>query len=150
MFKHILVPNDGSELSQDAVRHAVSFSKEMGAKITAFHVKPEYPVTYYGEGVLIDTTSPEKFDELAETQAKELLDFVQNLCQEAGVPCDRLTAVSDAPCEAIVAAANECGCDLIFMASHGRHGLTSFLLGSQTQKVVTHSTIPVLVYRTAN
>ena len=95
MFKHILVPNDGSELSQDAVRHAVSFSKGIGAKITAFHVKPEYPVTYYGEGVLIDTTSPEKFDELAETQAKELLDFVQNLCQEAGVPCDRLTAVSD-------------------------------------------------------
>ena len=150
MFKHILVPNDGSELSQDAVRHAVSFSKEIGAKITAFHVKPEYPVTYYGEGVLIDTTSPEKFDELAETQAKELLDFVQNLCQEAGVPSDNLTAISDAPCEAIVTAAKECGCDLIFMASHGRHGLTSFLLGSQTQKVVTHSTIPVLVYRTAN
>ena len=150
MFKHILVPNDGSELSQDAVRHAVSFSKEIGAKITAFHVKPEYPVTYYGEGVLIDTTSPEKFDELAETQAKELLDFVQNLCQEAGVPSDSLTAVSDAPCEAIVTAAKECGCDLILMASHGRHGLTSFLLGSQTQKVVTHSTIPVLVYRTAN
>ena len=150
MFKHILVPSDGSELSQDAVRRAVSFAKEAGAKITAFHVKPEYPVTYYGEGVLIDTTSPEKFDELAETQAQEILDFIMELCREAGVPCSRLTAVSDSPYEAIVEASKESGCDLIFLSSHGRHGLTSLLLGSQTQKVVTHSTIPVLVYRTAN
>ena len=87
MFKHILVPTDGSELSQDTVRRAVSFAKEAGARITAFYAKPEYPVTYYGEGVLIDTTSPEKFAELAEVQAQEILGFAANLCQEAGVPC---------------------------------------------------------------
>ena len=69
MFKHILVPTDGSQFSQDTCRRAVSFAKEAGAKITAFYAKPEYPVTYYGEGALIDSTTPEQFAELAETQA---------------------------------------------------------------------------------
>jgi nucleotide-binding universal stress UspA family protein len=147
MFKHILVATDGSELSQDAMQHAVSFARETGAEITAFYAKPEYPVTYYGEGVLIDTTSPEKFAELAEAQAQEILDFAANLCLEAGVPCIRRSATSDAPHEAIIEAAADSGCDLIFMASHGRRGFTSLLLGSETQKVLTHSKIPVLVYR---
>jgi nucleotide-binding universal stress UspA family protein len=148
MFKHILVPTDGSELSQDAVRFAVSFAKEIGAKITAFYAKPEYPVTYYGEGVLIDTTSPEKFAELAETQAQEILAAAICLCQKAEVPCDKLTTTSDVPYEGIIEAATNSGCDLIFMASHGRRGFTSLLLGSEAQKVLKHSTIPVLVYRT--
>ena len=148
MFKHILVPTDGSELSQDTVRRAVSFAKEAGAKITAFYAKPEFPVTYYGEGVLIDTTSPEKFAELAESQAQEILGFVKNLCKGVGVECNKLSLTSDIPYEAIIDAATQCGCDLIFMASHGRRGLTSLLLGSETHKVLTHSTIPVLVYRT--
>ena len=147
MFKHILVPTDGSELSQDTVRRAVSFAKETSAQITAFYAKPEFPVTYYGEGVLIDTTSPEKFAELAESQAQEILGFVEGLCQEAGVPCTKLSLTSDIPYEAIIEAATRSGCDLIFMASHGRRGFTSLLLGSETNKVLTHSTIPVLVYR---
>ena len=147
MFKHILVPTDGSELSQDTVRRAVSFAKEAGAKITAFYAKPEFPVTYYGEGVLIDTTSPEKFAELSESQALEILGFAENLCKEAGVPCAKLSLTSDIPYEAIIDAATQSGCDLIFMASHGRRGFTSLLLGSETHKVLTHSTIPVLVYR---
>lgn len=148
MFKHILVPTDGSEFSQDTVRRAVSFAKDAGAQITAFYAKPEFPVTYYGEGVLIDTTSPEKFAELAESQAQEILGFVESLCKEAGVPCSKVSATSDIPYEAIIDAATQSGCDLIFMASHGRRGLASLLLGSETQKVLTHSTIPVLVYRT--
>ncbi len=148
MFKHILVPTDGSELSQETVRRAVSFAKEAGAKITAFYAKPEFPVTYYGEGVLIDTTSPEKFAELAESQAQEILGFVENLCKEVGVECSALSLTSDIPYEAIIDAATQSGCDLIFMSSHGRRGLTSLLLGSETHKVLTHSTIPVLVYRT--
>jgi len=147
MFKHILVPTDGSELSQDTVRRAVSFAKEAGAQITAFYAKPEFPVTYYGEGVLIDTTSPEKFAELAESQAQEILGFAENLCLEAGVPCTTLSLTSDIPYEAIIEAANQSGADLIFMASHGRRGFTSLLLGSETHKVLTHSTIPVLIYR---
>jgi nucleotide-binding universal stress UspA family protein len=147
MFKHILVPTDGSELSQETVQHAVSFARETGAAITAFYAKPEYPVTYYGEGVLIDTTSPEKFAELAEAQAQEILDYVLDACREAGVPCDKATTTSDVPHEVIVETAKDRGCDLIFMASYGRRGLTSLLLGSETQKVLTLSTIPVLVYR---
>ena len=147
MFKHILVPTDGSELSQNAVRNAVSFAQEVGAKVTVFYAKPEYPVTYYGEGVLIDTTSPERFEELADSQAQEILGFVENLCNEAGVPCSKMSLTSDIPYEGIVEATKQSGCDLIFMASHGRKGLTSLLLGSETQKVLMHSTIPVLVYR---
>ena len=147
MFKHILVPTDGSELSKDTVRRAVSFAKEAGARITAFFAKPEYPVSYYGEGALIDPTTPEKFAELAEQQSAQTLDFVAQLCEEAGVPVDRLALTSDIPYQAIIDAANQAGCDLIFMASHGRRGFSALLLGSETNKVLTHSKIPVLVYR---
>jgi nucleotide-binding universal stress UspA family protein len=147
MFKHILVPTDGSELSQETSRRAVSFAKEAGARITAFFAKPEYPVTYYGEGALIDPTTPEKFAELAEQQAQLNLGFVETLCQEAGVQFGKLSLTSDIPYEAIISAATQSGCDLIFMASHGRKGLSGLLLGSETNKVLTHSKIPVLVYR---
>lgn len=147
MFKHILVPTDGSELSQDTARRAVSFAKEAGARITALYAKPEYPVTYYGEGALIDPTTPEKFAELAEQQAQQHLGFVDKLCQEAGVECSKLALTSDVPYEAIIDGATQSGCDLIFMASHGRRGFSGLLLGSETNKVLTHSTIPVLVYR---
>lgn len=147
MFKHILVPTDGSQLSQDTARRAISFAKETGARITAFYAKPEYPVTYYGEGALIDSTTPEQFAELAEQQAQEILGFVDRLCQEAGVSCSKLSLISDIPYEAIIDAATQGGCDLIFMASHGRRGFSGLLLGSETNKVLTHSKVPVLVYR---
>lgn len=147
MFKHILVPTDGSELSQETAKRAVVFAKEANAQITAFYAKPEYPVTYYGEGALIDPTTPEKFAELAEKQAQEFLGKVEALCKEAGVGCTSVAVTSDIPYEAIIDTAKEKGCDLIFMASHGRKGITGLLLGSETNKVLTHSTIPVLVYR---
>lgn len=147
MFKHILVPTDGSQLSQDAVCSAVSFAKEIGARVTAFYAKPEYPVTYYGEGALIDPTTPEKFAELADEQAQEILNFVEQRCSEAGVPCAKLTLTSDIPYESIIDAATRSGCDLIFMSSHGRRGISAVLLGSETNKVLTHTKIPVLVYR---
>ena len=147
MFKHILVPADGSDLSKATARRAVSFAKEAGARITAFFAKPEYPVSYYGEGALIDPTTPEKFDELAEQQAQQVLDFVVDLGKEAGVQVEKLSLTSDIPYEAIIDAATQAGCDLIFMATHGRRGISALLLGSETHKVLTHSTIPVLVYR---
>lgn len=147
MFKHILVPTDGSQLSQDTARRAVSFAKEAGARITAFYAKPEYPVTYYGEGALIDSTTPEQFAELAEQQAQQNLGFIGALCQEAGVQCNKLSLTSDIPYEAIIEAATQSDCDLIFMASHGRRGFTSLLLGSETNKVLTHTKIPVLIFR---
>ena len=147
MFKHILVPTDGSQFSQDTARRAVSFAKEAGARITAFYAKPEYPVVYFGEGALIDTTTPDQFAELAEQQAKKILGFVEELCREADVSCTSLTLTSDIPYEAIIEAATQSGCDLIFMSSHGRRGFSALLLGSETNKVLTHSSIPVLVCR---
>lgn len=147
MFKHILVPTDGSELSQKTAARAVTFAREAGAKVTAFYAKPEYPVTYYGEGALIDPTTPEKFAELMDKQASEYLGKVVRLCEESGVVCATVTATSDVPYEAIIEAAEAAGCDLIFMASHGRRGISALLLGSETHKVLTHTSIPVLVYR---
>ncbi|HNC52816.1 MAG TPA: universal stress protein [Accumulibacter sp.] len=147
MFKHILVPTDGSELSKETARRAVSFAKDAGARITAFFAKPEYPVSYYGEGALIDPTTPEKFAELAEQQAQQTLAFVADLGAEEGVAVSTLSLTSDIPYQAIIDAATRAGCDLIFMASHGRRGFSALLLGSETNKVLTHSKIPVLVYR---
>ncbi len=147
MFKHILVPTDGSELSRSTMRRAISFAREAGARVTAFYAKPEYPIAYFGEGALLDPSSPEQFAEMTDKQAAEFLSEVEKLCSEEGVPCSTLSAVSDLPHEAIIDAAEKSGCDLIFMASHGRRGLSSILLGSETNKVLTHSKIPVLVYR---
>lgn len=147
MFKHILVPTDGSQLSVETVKRAVSFAKETGARITFFYAKPDYPVAFFGEGALIDPTTPEKFAEMAERQGKEILAKAEAAAREAGVACSSVAAVSDAPFQAIIDAASNAGCDLIFMASHGRRGISGLLLGSETQKVLTHSTIPVLVYR---
>lgn len=147
MFKHILVPTDGSALSDDTVKKAVDFARETGAKITFFYAKPDYPVAFYGEGALIDPTTPEKFAEMAEKQSQEILAAAQGVAAGAGVTCASASATSDVPYEAIIDAAAANGCDLIFMASHGRRGLSGLLLGSETQKVLTHSKVPVLVYR---
>ena len=147
MFKHILVPTDGSQLSLDTVRRAVGFAREAGARVTFFFAKPDYPVAFYGEGALIDPTTPEKFAEMAEQQSKDILGKAEALASEAGVACTSRSSTSDIPYMAIIEAAQDAGCDLIFMASHGRRGISGLLLGSETQKVLTHSTIPVLVYR---
>lgn len=147
MFKHILVPTDGSQLSADTARRAVAFARETGARLSFFFAKPDYPVAFYGEGALIDPTTPEKFAEMADKQAREVLAGCEKIAAEAGVACDSSSAVSDIPYEAIIDAADQGGCDLIFMASHGRRGFSGLLLGSETQKVLTHSKVPVLVYR---
>jgi nucleotide-binding universal stress UspA family protein len=147
MFKHIFVPTDGSDLSRLTAERAVSFAKEAGARVTVFFAKPEYPIAYFGEGALIDPTTPEKFAELADQQATEYLGEIEKQCKAAGVECSLISATSDIPYEAIIEAAEAAQCDLIFMASHGRRGISGFLLGSETNKVLTHSKIPVLVYR---
>lgn len=147
MFKHILVPTDGSQLSTETVKRAVDFAKEAGARLTFFYAKPEYPVAFYGEGALIDPTTPEKFAEMTEQQAKEILGAAEEVARTAQVACASLAVTSDIPFEAIIEASSKAGCDLIFMASHGRRGISGLLLGSETQKVLTHSQVPVLVYR---
>lgn len=147
MFRRILVPTDGSELSNNTVDRALSFAAEAGASIVFLYAKPEYPMTYYGEGALIDPTTPERFAEMADSQARAVLDDCRQRAERAKVSCDTVDLTSDLPYEAIIAAAEAQRCDLIFMASHGRRGIVSLLLGSETQKVLTHSKIPVLVYR---
>lgn len=147
MFKHILVPTDGSPLSQGTVARAVSFAKDAGARITFFYAQPDFPMPIYGEGALIDPTTPEQFSKAAADEARRILDAARAAADEAGVASDTDTVVNEVPYEAVIDAAERHGCDLIFMASHGRRGIAGLLLGSETQKVLTHSKIPVLVYR---
>lgn len=147
MFKHLLVPTDGSTLSTDTAKRAIGFAKETGAEITFFYAKPDYPIALYGEGALIDPTTPDQFSAMAEKQSAEILLACQSLAASAGVTANTTSEVSDVPWEAIIKAAERFNCDMIFMASHGRRGLTGFVLGSETQRVLTHSKIPVLVYR---
>lgn len=147
MFKHLLLPIDGSELSLTAARKAAEFASEINASITLLFVKPEYPVSYYGDGALIDPTTPEEFSKLTKTIADRNLKAASDICTAAGVSFTLHTESSDVPYEVIVQTATDKNCDLIFMASHGRRGISGLLLGSETQKVLTHSKIPVLVYR---
>ena len=147
MFKHILVPTDGSELSDSTVARAVSFARETGARITFFYSQPDFPMPIYGEGALIDPTTPEQFAKSAASEAEAILSKARGAAEASGVAADSDTAVNEVPYEAIIDASDRHGCDLIFMASHGRRGIAGLLLGSETQKVLTHSTTPVLVYR---
>ena len=147
MFRHLLVPTDGSALSDETVASAVQFAVETGAEITFLYVRPDYPVSYFGEGALVDPTTPESFSEMTQKMAQEILDRSNAAAQAKNVVCRTLSAINDLPYEAIIETAGQNGCDLIFMASHGRRGLVGLLLGSETQKVLTHSSIPVLVYR---
>ncbi|MDO9597663.1 MAG: universal stress protein [Azoarcus sp.] len=147
MFKHILVPTDGSPLSEGTVARAVTFAKEAGARITFFYAQPDFPMPIYGEGALIDPTTPEQFARSAQQEAEHILERAKAAADAAGVLAGTDTLVNEVPYEAIIDAADRHGCDLIFMASHGRKGIAGLLLGSETQKVLTHSRTPVLVYR---
>jgi nucleotide-binding universal stress UspA family protein len=147
MFKHILVPTDGSQLSQEAIVRAISFAKEAGARITFFCAEQSFPTMYFGIGAIFDAHSPRDFHEKVDSAAHDVLDAAEKLAQVTGVECTKLVLSSNEPYEAIIEAANRNACDLIFMASHGRRGINALLLGSETNKVLTHSTIPVLVYR---
>lgn len=147
MFKHILVPTDGSALSESTVARAVSFAREAGARIRFFYAQPDFPMPIYGEGALIDPSTPEQFSRAAAAEAENILARAVDAAKAGGVDATGDTVVSEVPYEAIIEAAERAECDLIFMASHGRRGLSGFLLGSETQKVLTHSKIPVLVYR---
>ena len=144
MFKHILLPTDGSQLSESAALECIQFAKILGAKVTALHVTPEFHVVTYRTDMLADTK--ERFDHDCALQANQYLAKVEKAAKEAGVACDTLFVRSDHPHDAIVTLAVERECDLIGMASHGRKGMEGFLIGSETQKVLAHSKIPVLVF----
>ena len=145
MFKHVLLPTDGSPLSDDAIRMGVQLARTVNAKVTGFHVMPEFHVVTYKTEMLEDTRK--EFARDSKVHAAHYLSAIKKAAEAAGVACETATATNDHPYEAIVNAAKRRKCDLIVMASHGRKGMQALLLGSETQKVLTHSHVPVLVCR---
>jgi len=146
MFKNILIPTDGSELSQRAVRMALDLAKLHRARVTGIHVIPDYHLLIAYEGAF-DPVTEERIEEEAKTRAEGYLAFVRRSAEEAGIPCDTVCETSDHPYDAILKTVDARGCDLIVMTSHGRKGLAAVLLGSETRKVLTHAKIPILVVR---
>ena len=145
MFSHILVPTDGSKLSEKAIKQAVLFAKKLNARLTVVHVIPKFHTfTYHTQ--MLEATEKEYATGSVE-QAKQYLDYARRVAGAAGVECDAVHVTADQPYKEIIKTAKKKACDLILLASHGRRGIEGFLLGSETQKVLTHSEIPVLVYR---
>lgn len=148
MFKHILVPTDGSKLSAKAVKTAVKLAKQFGAKVSGVYVIPPYVPPMYGEAAIyVPEITPKRYKELSEKEAKKALALIEIEAQTAHVLCKTGWLTDDQPWEGIVRSAKVKKCDLIVMASHGRKGLSGLLLGSETTKVLTHSKVPVLVCR---
>ena len=146
MFKNILIPTDGSELSQRAVRMAIALAKLHQARIVGIHVIPDYHLLIAYEGAF-DPVTEERIEEEARVRAGSYLEFIDKACAEAGVECETVCETSDHPYDAILKIAEARKCDLILLHSHGRKGLAAVLLGSETRKVLTYSKIPVMVVR---
>ena len=150
MYKNILVPTDGSKLSGKAIKEAITFAKACRSKIVILHVMPDAGA-YISERyhVPTDLAAPlkKKFQSEASKRSQEIVDQACAMGAAAGVTCTGVSTVGDEPYEAIINQAKKSKCDLILMASHGRKGLQSLLLGSETAKVLVHSKIPVLVVR---
>lgn len=145
MFKHILLPTDGSPLAEAAAAKGVELARKLGARLTAIHVSPRFHVLTYRPDALEDTRDEYERDALE--HAKRYLGFVSSAARDQGVACETLRVVSDDVHESIIDAARKSHCDLIAMASHGRRGIKGVLLGSETQRVLAHCAIPVLVWR---
>ena len=147
MYANLLVATDGSKLSDKAVTHATSLAKAVGASITAFYAAPDYPMPAYADGVVYEPVSRKEYAKLAAEDADRILAAAVTKAKSAGVECRTAFTIAAAPWEAILAAAKKHKCDAIVMASHGRRGLSAVLLGSETQKVLTHTKLPVIVVR---
>lgn len=146
MYRKILLPTDGSALCESAAQKGIDFAKFAGASVVAFHAIPATSYLIYTEAGPSDVLA-EQFEREAKMRGQQLVDSLENSARQAGVACETLLATNDHPWEGIIAAANQKNCDLIFMASHGRRGFTAMLLGSETARVLTHTKIPVMVYR---
>ena len=144
MFKRILVPTDGSEITMKAVDAAVELAKSVGAQLFTISVKEPFPYSAISE---MQPTPPQEFFDAQERIAAKRVAAVVDAAKVAGLGCQAHTVEALHPWEAIIDHAKRQECDLVVMASHGRRGVSALLLGSETQKVLTHSTIPVLVCR---
>ena len=148
MFRHILVSTDGSKLSGKAIRTAVRLAGTTGAKLTGAFVMAPYMPPAYGEGVMYtQVISPKRYKDIMEKTARKALAAVDVEAGAAGVAYGSAMLTANNPWEGIIRVAKSKKCDLIVMASHGRRGLAGLVLGSETTKVLTHSKVPVLVYR---
>ena len=144
MYKRILVPTDGSEITARAVTAGVGLAKALGAEVLTLCVKEPFP---YGAVAEMQPTPPQEFFDAQERAATQHVNSVSEACREAGVACQATTVEGLTPWEAIVEHAEKSGCDLLVMGSHGRSGIASLFLGSETQDVLRHTKIPVLVVR---
>lgn len=147
MYQRILVPTDGSALSKKATRGAIELAKALGAELVALHVVPRYPTSYFEGAVVMSPAEVARTEKQWAEQGQAKADGVRDAAAAQGVTAKAAIAKSDLVAEAIMGAARKHKCDLIVMASHGRKGIKRLLLGSETQHVLTHSTIPVLVLR---
>jgi len=149
MFRHVLIPTDGSALAIKGVKTGVRLAKALGAKVSGVYVTAPYvpPILPDGAVIYVPTADPREYKKAVEAQAAKALALVEREAKAAGVRCET-RAVSDAqPWQGILKAARACKCDAIVIASHGRGGLGGLLLGSQTSRVLSHSKIPVVVVR---
>jgi nucleotide-binding universal stress UspA family protein len=145
MFKHILIPTDGSDLSRKAMLYGVELARESKAKVTALTIREPWVISAVDTFAVVATQ--EEYDKGSHEAADRALEQAKMAGDVAGVAIDAVQEVHDQPFRAIIDCALANRCDLIVMASHGRRGVSALLLGSETSKVLTHSTIPVLVFR---
>ncbi len=146
MFKHILMPTDGSAHSEKAIERGFELAKLCGAKVTGIHVMRDFQMIMASEA-MVPASMEEDMDKQSRSQAESFLAFVKNTAQNAGVACETLVVKGHQPYDAIVDAANEQGCDLIVMTSRYRKGLSALILGSEASRVLHRSSIPVLTFR---
>jgi nucleotide-binding universal stress UspA family protein len=146
MFKHILIPTDGSEVSTKAIQAGVTLAREMGAKVTGFHAV-EPPMHVYKDGFSVAPEALAEFERRSREYAERSMEEIGNAAKAAGVTFEPLVVRSVWPHQAIIDAATQKKCDAICMGSHGHRGLAGLVLGSVTNKVLTHSSVPVVVIR---
>lgn len=145
MFKHILIPIDGSEFSDRAIDAGVRFAKSIGARVTGFIAEPAYTLPSYGDMISRRDESMDAYSTRSRSHAEGVLRRIEQRAQDEGVAFDSSFVQNDDPVAAIVAAAEKNNCDLIVMASHGRRGLDKLIHGSAAEGVISHTQIPVLV-----
>lgn len=147
MYKRLLVCTDGSDLSQKAVKEAVALARYLGAELVAVYAVANYVPPVEAIAPIYYLPTLEEYQDRAKAEAEHVLELVREASDAAGIPCELEWALSDDPYKLILDVAERRACDLIVMASHGRRGLSGFILGSETTRVLTHSKIPVLVVR---
>jgi nucleotide-binding universal stress UspA family protein len=147
MFKHILIPTDGSAESQKAVATGVGLAKALGAKVTGFFAAPPATPIVYRHHLPVGLVQPAEHEKLIEKAAAEHLGFIEQAAKDAGVAFEGAHRTDDYPAHAILEAAAKYGCDAIVMGTHGEGGLRGMFIGSVAQRVINQAKIPVVVVR---